>query len=372
MRIGLVYWRFLDWNGQERFIGGIETYISSLVSTFANTHDIRIFQCADIDFRVKLENVEIVGVKTPSVEIGSRKNLDIVCKACLDNFAPHKIIFGTEEWAKKIKGVETIGIQHGIYWDKPISYLTKKSFILHWPFEGLKRYALRRKALSNLETVDKLVCVDYNFINWLRTFRTVEAERMVVIPNAITVNSRVNRIFGNETIKVVFARRFEDFRGTLLMMEVVELLQDFAGKFEFTFAGTGSLEGTVRYFAKTHDNVYVTRYESKDAQEFFTNYDVAVIPSLGSEGTSYSLLEAMSVGCIALATNVGGMTNIVLDDFNGYLLDPSAKAFAEKLRTLHNRKRDFNRISQNAIDSVGQSFNVHAWGKRWIDFVENE
>ncbi|WP_420491566.1 glycosyltransferase [Neobacillus drentensis] len=44
--------------------------------------------------------------------------------------------------------------------------------------------------------------------------------------------------------------------------------------------------------------------------------------NLGSEGTSLSLLEAMAAKCAEIATNVGGMTNIILDNYNGLIINP--------------------------------------------------
>ncbi|MGR4357642.1 glycosyltransferase [Escherichia coli] len=68
------------------------------------------------------------------------------------------------------------------------------------------------------------------------------------------------------------------------------------------------------------NSVYQTSYKSEDSIHFHQQYDIAIVPSIGSEGTSLSLLEAMSAKCLVIATDIGGMTNIILDGFNGRMI----------------------------------------------------
>lgn len=62
--------------------------------------------------------------------------------------------------------------------------------------------------------------------------------------------------------------------------------------------------------------------------------DIFVLPSL-NEALSNSLMEAMAIGCVPVATRVGGNPELVADGVNGLLFEPgNADDLAAKLRRL--------------------------------------
>lgn len=66
----------------------------------------------------------------------------------------------------------------------------------------------------------------------------------------------------------------------------------------------------------------------------YADADIAVIPTVYSEGTSLSCLEAMSSGLPVVATNVGGLNDLILDGYNGRLVPPSAERITAALAEL--------------------------------------
>ena len=85
---------------------------------------------------------------------------------------------------------------------------------------------------------------------------------------------------------------------------------------------------------------------------YFRNTSVDAILNVSStEGVPVSIMEAMSFGVPAIATNVGGTSEIVEDGENGFLLpaDPTAQEIAERLKTLFQMtKEDKHRLHGNA------------------------
>ncbi|HWD24731.1 MAG TPA: glycosyltransferase [Acidimicrobiales bacterium] len=53
-----------------------------------------------------------------------------------------------------------------------------------------------------------------------------------------------------------------------------------------------------------------------------------------SEGLNLALAQAMGAGLPAVATNVGGMREVIQDDRGGWLVDPDAQVIAERLTAL--------------------------------------
>ena len=47
----------------------------------------------------------------------------------------------------------------------------------------------------------------------------------------------------------------------------------------------------------------------------YQNADITLIPSLYSEGTSLSCIEAMACGNAVIATRIGGLSDLIINDF---------------------------------------------------------
>jgi len=69
----------------------------------------------------------------------------------------------------------------------------------------------------------------------------------------------------------------------------------------------------------------------KDLASIYNNLDIVVLSSL-NEGTPVSLIEAMASGRPVISTNVGGVSDIVEDGKNGYLVENGdIEGFAKKI-----------------------------------------
>ncbi len=59
-----------------------------------------------------------------------------------------------------------------------------------------------------------------------------------------------------------------------------------------------------------------------DPSKYYDNIDIALLPSLG-EGIPLSLLEVMRIGIPCIATNVGGIPEIIINNESGILITPN-------------------------------------------------
>ena len=211
------------------------------------------------------------GVKTCNVKYGDFNNLDQIYKEILKvlNIDSDIILFGTEDWSLKNVKCKNIAIQHGISWDKPIELLTKIKIFSNGIGEQIKRYILRRKALNSFRKSEFKVCVDYNFLNWYRTYYNSD-EKIKVIPNCTEIVDKKDFITkidkDNSIIKVLFARRFELFRGTRLMQEAIDQVLKVNKNIYFTLAGYGEDSLFLEEKFKNNKNVLFCEYTAEYAQ----------------------------------------------------------------------------------------------------------
>lgn len=378
MKFKIIYWRFYHFDGSQRFIGGIETYIQNLAElTKELGYDTTILQCADKNFEIKTENYDVLGVKTPNTKINEKKNLKILYENAISNLDSKNdiILFATDEWSVNNSKFKNIAIQHGIAWDKPIDFLTQRPMFKNGLGEQLKRYLLRRKAINSFNKTEYKVCVDYNFLNWYRTYYNSD-NRIRVILNCtdhISIqkfNVKMNQLETNTKIKVLFARRFEAFRGTRLMQEAIEEIFKINKNIFFTLAGYGTDSKFLNEKFKDHPNVTFCQYTSEEALSINYEHDISIVPSIGSEGTSFSVAEALGGGSAVIATDTGGITNMILNKYNGLLIRPNSKELADAIINLSENKEKIKELATRGYETATTVFSKANWKNDWIEFIE--
>ena len=138
---------------------------------------------------------------------------------------------------------------------------------------------------------------------------------------------------------------------------------------EVCFAGEGPDEDYLKSEFGDVPQVSFMKYNSKQAIEIHTKFDIAIVPTLGSEGTSLSLLEAMAAGCAVIATNVGGMTNIILNNYNGLLISPDAKSLFGAICYLIENNSELERLQKFAFETARKAFSISDWTSKWNEVL---
>lgn len=94
------------------------------------------------------------------------------------------------------------------------------------------------------------------------------------------------------------------------------------------------------------DNVYFLG-NIPDAGRYNSIADLFILPS-NYEGLPMVILEAMSAGRPVVASNVGGISEIVIDGENGYVVENTPQAFAEKISCILENEETRRLFAENA------------------------
>ena len=375
MKAAIFYYRYLDFNGEERQIGGIETYLHSL-SELCIKLDIEpvIFQYGQKRFEKVVDNVRVIGLPVLE-EREARRPVKAFWMASGEFDAKKDIvIFGADRHSVSYPGHRCVSIQHGIAWDLPNSYIsTRKIWQNRWAGEMYKMLLIQR-AIRNYKRCPNRVCVDYNFLNWYRTFLHVELTgRNWIIPNFANIPEAdvVEKAHVDDAgPKILFARRFNDYRGTRLMVPVAKSLLKKYPRISFTFAGEGPDESWLKEQFAAETRVIFTKYFPDDIVDIHLKHHIAIVPSIASEGTSLSVAEAMACGCAVAATAIGGVTNMIIDGYNGRLCLPSAKELEKCVEDLIVDKDRRKQIAENAYATAQSAFSKTKWEDSWTHVLQ--
>ena len=361
-RVYILYYNFLDSKGENLKVGGIETYIIQLILLIKKIGlDPVIIQKSDVNFEKEYLNTKVIGLKC----LTKKPRIELIrfCEKLINNDLDI-VIFASNSINAKHNFNKAVSIQHGICWDVP--YKNKYSKYL---FTDVMSKAYKAvKLIKEINYVENTVCVDYNFINWYRTQVSKSNINLFPIPNFVNLNGEITKK-ENEIPKIIFARRFEMYRGTRLFASVIKRLLKENIEFEVIIAGEGSDEEWLHQQLGRYKNISFIKYNPEDSLKVHIEADIAVIPTIGSEGTSLSLLEAMGAKCAVIASNVGGMTNIVLDQFNGLLISPTEEQLYNAIYKLLKNREYRKMLGENASYTVLNSFSHSIWEEKWRDLL---
>lgn len=370
-KVHIFYPRIYDFEGKSVTVGGVQTYLLTLAAVLGKEEwEVSVVQFGNKDFNNKIqEGVHLIGYNLPKQQM----------KALFDRHAPHidpandLVIWGADTLSVKIPPYKTVSIQHGVYFDSLDLNTSMRKLMAKLQLNVVTKLMQSLKAYSYFTKSEYKVCVDYNYLSWYRTFTAREGEEKIfVIPNFASVSQTPNVNFSgapDNTIKILIARRFTKIRGIAVMADIVDHLNKKYNNLSFTFAGEGELEPMLKERFKDAPNVHLTRYDFNDSLRFHGGFHIAVVPTLASEGTSLSLLEAMGAGCAVVASNIGGINNIILNNYNGMLTMPFTENIMQGIEYLVNNPEERKRVAKNAVDTIRYSFNAERWADSWLEVV---
>ena len=72
-----------------------------------------------------------------------------------------------------------------------------------------------------------------------------------------------------------------------------------------------------------------------------------------------------------VSPTIGGMTNIVIDKFNGLMVQPNENSLYNALKQLIEDEKQRMQLAKNAYETVKSSFNINIWRDRWKNVIQN-
>ncbi|WP_394130835.1 glycosyltransferase family 4 protein [Shewanella maritima] len=365
-QVYIIYRTMFDADGNMPVVGGIENYITSLIDELSPDYGMHVVQPAKAEFNVQLSNCTVHGVITGQYR-GNAKKHALAKWVQQHASAEDIVIFATDSYCTKMNNLTTVAIQHGISWDKPRKQPNRT-------LQLFNSFTRQLKYLGYVKHAPNLVCVDHNFVNWYRTWLNAESHKIKVIYNfyqqRISQHDFEQKWQQLDEINIIIARRFVDYRGIKFIAPIIEQLCQQSLNINVTFAGEGPLETDLKQRFLSYNNVNICQYLPNESYAIHAKQHIAIIPTLGSEGTSLSMIEAMAAGCAVIASNVGGLSNLIIDGYNGRLIMPDAEQMQASITALVSQPEQAKALAENGLNSISHVCNKAHWGQQWRDYLQ--
>lgn len=339
-----------DIRGEKCYNGGAERYVTDLADILTQRGFTPILiQMGD-------KNVGLWKRTVGKLTIFGLPVRDYV--ATLPFFTKYEFVIysGATHWGKKLH--PNILISHGITWD------------IHT--ENVKPADI----LAMFKGVDKFVSVDTNTISWLRTTfsKTLKDFDANYVPNYVDTKTYVPAPRKKDgLIQITFPRRAAPERGYWLMSAALPPIMDKYPNVMFNFVGFAHGDAITNdihnLMAKYPNRINHCAVLPDEMPKIYQNTDISLVPTIYAEGTSLSALEAMACGNIVIATNIGGLPNLIIDGYNGILINPTGYALMRALDTVLADEKLRKTLSENAV-KIASAFDKTIWIRRWNEIID--
>ena len=166
--------------------------------------------------------------------------------------------------------------------------------------------------------------------------------------------------FTAEDFVIIYVGRLIGLKGVKTLLKAASSLRR-KERLKVLIAGDGeernSLEGLSREMGMEKEVVFAGFVPHDEVPRYFSIARVAVFPSLADEAFGISISEAMACGLPTIATDVGGIPELIQDGETGFLVKPrDDKALAEKIEELRQDAESGLAMGRKAADRVRQLF----------------
>ena len=244
---------------------------------------------------------------------------------------------------------------HGVGWDIPTNIPYKYALDKYFK---IKAHLFRSYSINNMKFAvtrsKKILSVDSSLLRIVQHQLPEFREKVIVIPNFVDTTifkptSSTKSEFGmnEDDFVILYPRNISLARGFPILIDLIKYFTKKYDQIKFLIAGRSLQEiGGDKYFRfvkKVIDEVnrsenrvvFLGSVPHNQMWKVYNASDIVIVPSIFSEGTSFSVLEAMACGKPVVASNVGGINDIIINGYTGFLVPPDAKDFAKAILMLY-------------------------------------
>jgi len=218
----------------------------------------------------------------------------------------------------------------------------------------------------------KIIAVSSDVKRKLINYGKVKPEKIILIHNGIDVS----KFFSSEKGKDILIGTIANLRlvkGHQYLLKAIPTVLEGIPSTKFLIVGQGPLRKDLEQLAKRlkiTKNVIFTGYQ-KNIAEILAKLTLFVLPSI-REPLGICLLEAMATGLPVVATNIGGIPEVVKDRETGLLVPPkNPEILAHAILTLLQNREKAKNMAIAGRRRVEEKFNLKIMVRKTEEVYQN-
>lgn len=211
----------------------------------------------------------------------------------------------------------------------------------------------------------------------------VNEDKILVLRNAVDINrfKPINgKIFLKDDFKkddvvILFVGYLDTFKGIFELIDAFFEIYKENKSIKLLIVGSGPKYNELKRKVSKLGLDDSVKFKGKIAHDVIHQYyqaaDIFTLPSY-SEGLPLSILEAMASNTSVIASNVGGIPEIIEDGKSGFIVPPkNIEVLIEKLDVLINNTKLRESFAKNSLKMVQNNFNINKRTNSLIGFYND-
>lgn len=269
------------------------------------------------------------------------------------------------------------------YYIHKLCKLFNKKTIVHLHGSEFEKFYNNSSARTQKKIRDLLKECDVFIVlgdNWKNVILRIQPlANIIVLPNAVSLpKEMVYR--RKESFQILYLGMLIKRKGVSDLIDAIKIInkENFLKKnnVKFIISGIGQEEEVLKRKVQELD---LTRYiefvgwiDNQDKKNFLMESQLLVLPSY-NEGLPVAILEAMSYGLPIVSTDVGSISEAVLNNQNGFLITPGdIQGLALSIKKIVECPELWESFSKNSKRVIVSKFNEEDYFKKLINLFNKQ
>lgn len=182
--------------------------------------------------------------------------------------------------------------------------------------------------------------------------------KKVILPYPIQLNNvnygTNNAVINKPNLNILYVGSLTRHKGIQILIEAVKRIKN--DNLRLTVVGSGKYKNELENMANPDKRiVFYGEISNSDINGCYSKSDVLVVPSVWNEVFGIVILEAFRAGIPVIASRIGGITEVVKDNYNGFLFESgNIDELKQILENLIENTEVLARLVNNAKNCVKQ------------------
>jgi len=258
-------------------------------------------------------------------------------------------------WASFRLNTKFVSIQHDVVRTNPI---------IRW---------FKTRALKN---TDKIIAISNEVKQFLIEYFKVSAFKIEVIYNGVDFDRFLSFQKLDQDWEPVFGiiARLDKIKGHIYILEALKKLKSEGVELpEFIFVGDGVERKNLENFVR-ENNLSSVKFvgETLNIGQYLKQMDVFVFPSL-SEGLGIAILEALVAKKLIIASNIGGIKELIKNKETGILVEPTnVDDLYNAIKWVLENKEEAIKLREESFKWINQNknlFDIREVSKKYSEYL---
>lgn len=248
----------------------------------------------------------------------------------------------------------------------------------HYPFKSRGMNLIAAMEISFIKKSKHLVTHAQSHAQEIERLYGIDAGRFQIIPHGVALPNFDKSHEDGPTLKALYTGRLEYRKGTDVLLAAIPLVLEKKPDILFELIGNDTNnEYQTKFeqgngYAILQKVLFRGRIDNNALADAYNNCDIFVAPSR-YESFGMIFIEAMSYGKPVIGCNVGGVPDIIINNYNGLFADTdNAQSLADKILLLATDKALRIKMGGNARTTVEDKFTGEALAVNSLNYYRTK